>query len=282
MVGDAVSSRGEASAYGTGPTTAKASAPQPPTTVGRELGDSKVETIPTAAAASDVRFSFVLMDESGSPAFVVDFSHHDVRTVKALVLQTSLNTLEPQHMCGPLLGQAIDGCLAKKFFDQKIRKLIRFHNLSKENMKAFSVLLSAIFYTFEGDEVEDQDADALELALGMSMLCTGDKSSKLLYAWQVMDLDSTGLLDAPSLRAFMRSFLRMLVALSFEASSRPLSETKAYTTGMANWLTEQIMRDYSNDSGLVSFDDFAQWYTDGGYQVAPWIEVLDLKKWALA
>ena len=33
---------------------------------------------------------------------------------------------------------------------------------------------------------------------------------------------------------------------------------------------------------MVVFDDFAQWYTDGGYEVAPWLELLDLSKWVLA
>jgi hypothetical protein len=28
-----------------------------------------------------------------------------------------------------------------------------------------------------------------------------------------------------------------------------------------------------------SFDQLAAWYTDGGYRVSPWLELLDLKKW---
>ena len=30
---------------------------------------------------------------------------------------------------------------------------------------------------------------------------------------------------------------------------------------------------------MVAFDDFADWYTDGGYKVASWLELLDLSKW---
>jgi hypothetical protein len=30
-----------------------------------------------------------------------------------------------------------------------------------------------------------------------------------------------------------------------------------------------------------AFDDFADWYTDGGYKVASWLELLDLSKWVL-
>ena len=35
------------------------------------------------------------------------------------------------------------------------------------------------------------------------------------------------------------------------------------------------------EDDLVAFDDFADWYTDGGYKVASWLELLDLSKWVL-
>ena len=31
--------------------------------------------------------------------------------------------------------------------------------------------------------------------------------------------------------------------------------------------------------GLISFEEFAEWYTQGGYNTIPWLELLDLKKW---
>mmetsp|Transcript_8156 Transcript_8156/g.24249 ORF Transcript_8156/g.24249 Transcript_8156/m.24249 type:complete len:190 (-) Transcript_8156:24-593(-) len=32
---------------------------------------------------------------------------------------------------------------------------------------------------------------------------------------------------------------------------------------------------------LIAFDDFADWYTEGGFRVASWLELLDLTKWVL-
>lgn len=31
----------------------------------------------------------------------------------------------------------------------------------------------------------------------------------------------------------------------------------------------------------MSFDDLAAWYTEEGYKVSPWLELLDLNKWAV-
>ena len=37
----------------------------------------------------------------------------------------------------------------------------------------------------------------------------------------------------------------------------------------------------SGSKRSVCFDDFAEWYTQGGYGSIPWLELLDLKKWVL-
>ena len=34
--------------------------------------------------------------------------------------------------------------------------------------------------------------------------------------------------------------------------------------------------------GTLSFDEFAEWYTNGGFKVASWFELLDLHKWVVA
>ncbi|CAN0247181.1 unnamed protein product, partial [Ectocarpus fasciculatus] len=36
-----------------------------------------------------------------------------------------------------------------------------------------------------------------------------------------------------------------------------------------------VMRD------SLSFDELAAWYTQEGYKMAPWLELLDLNKWAV-
>jgi hypothetical protein len=54
-----------------------------------------------------------------------------------------------------------------------------------------------------------------------------------------------------------------------------------FATDMASWLSSNVMATYADDDGLVSFDQFANWWLDGGSEVAPWLELLDLTKWVL-
>ena len=51
----------------------------------------------------------------------------------------------------------------------------------------------------------------------------------------------------------------------------------------ATWASAQIFgTDAMRGKAHISFDDFADWYTQGGYGSVPWLELLDLKKWALS
>lgn len=72
----------------------------------------------------------------------------------------------------------------------------------------------------------------------MAVLCRGDKSGKLNYAWGLVDQDGDGALSRPELLFFFRAFLRMLLALSFEASSKPPAEVGSTGGGgLLGWRT---------------------------------------------
>src|SRR3546814_10952859 len=60
---------------------------------------------------------------------------------------------------------------------------------------------------------------------------------------------------------------------------------------MDEWTQKGILRDITRNtwqefsgtmnvtSGMVSFEQFSQWYNAGGFEKAPWLELLDVKKW---
>jgi hypothetical protein len=217
-----------------------------------------------------------------------------VAALKRLVTLTGLARRASGGVCGPLLAaaDASSGLLPKRAFDRCVRALVPADALAlgPDDRQEFSVLLSSIFYNFEATEGATagragsgagECADGLELAVGMGVLCGGDKSGKLLHAWGLLDVDGDGLLTRAELVFFLRAFLRMLLALSFEASCQPTSHTRRVATDTSSYLAGTIARKYSERSGLVSFDGFAAWYQDGYHQMAPWLELLDLSKWVL-
>ena len=56
----------------------------------------------------------------------------------------------------------------------------------------------------------------------------------------------------------------------------------------SSWAASQVFNSrfgedfLKNDDKKITFDEFAAWYTKGGYTSIPWLELLDLRKWVLA
>lgn len=146
---------------------------------------------------------------------------------------------------------------------------------------------------FQSFDLEQIDRVALnQLMGGLSLLCGGKKSTKLAFSFGLFDgrQEPNGRnksqhpsLDGEELFLFLRSFLivmfsccRQSLDLSAEAVSRYISDT-------SHMVTEDVMRYqwHTRKRDRVDFDDFGEWYNEGGFETAPWLELLDLKKWVL-
>ena len=123
----------------------------------------------------------------------------------------------------------------------------------------------------------------------MWFLCGGRKSDKLEYVFELLDEDNDTLVSKHDINRFISSFLVMLLSVcsSFThlygdgaCSNDAVAITRAIEAG-SDWATTQVFDALQSPSGRISFDDFADWYTKGGYQSIPWLELLDLRKWVL-
>lgn len=147
-------------------------------------------------------------------------------------------------------------------------------------------------------------------------LVGGSKSDKLSYAFEIFDDDATGLLSRNQLCSYLSSFMTMVHALATLSESNDRAEMEEedeefapngadsrLTGGGASKnaerpssvksrfdacadLADQIFASTTSarqaDAGeerLISFEEFAKWYTNGGYNQALWLELIDGRKW---
>merc|ERR1712157_47725 len=194
-------------------------------------------------------------------------------------------------------------------------------NLSFDDQRNLSDLLTSIFYAF--DRNKSKVVDALELTCGLSILCGGRKSDKLEYAFDLLSehqensitTNITGnynYLSRRNMFRYLRSFLTVLMSITLNSSknSSSILETCSDTISALKPTKKKVSLDEVIDSGsawatdqvfinsnttklssssrqnvgniVINFDDFADWYTRGGYTHIPWLGLLDLRKWMLA
>lgn len=132
-----------------------------------------------------------------------------------------------------------------------------------------------------------------ELMGGLTLLCGGKKSTKLAFAFGVFDertqskakrgkkSQSTNSLGGEELFLFLRSFLIVMFSCCRQSWDLSDDSVNRYIADTANMVTDDVMRYQwrTRKKDRVDFDEFGQWYNEGGYETAPWLELLDLKKW---
>ena len=228
-----------------------------------------------AAAAGGVQGCEVIVGECEVPlSFRMD--GEDVLALRGLVVGTGLARTALEAMSAALERHATAGVVEKTAFDAAVREL-----LPGGGGAAHSTLLHALFYSF--DRFGRSAVDARELACGFALLCAGGKSAKLSFAFDLLDVRQQGALSRRGLWRFFRSFLTALSAFSAEAAAgaAPAKLAEAIDSA-AVWTASQLFRRPSVDElNMVTFEDLAEWYGDGGHDAAPWLELLDLGKWAL-
>ena len=166
----------------------------------------------------------------------------------------------------------------KSSFDLCVRRLIPGDGLDDEDKSFLSFALSNVFYSY--DRTGNGYVDATELASGFTLFASGSKSEKLLLAFQAFDRDDDGLLSKRGLWKYLRSFLTVLLSLVEDVLDVPMVEVERLVDNGAVQLTETVFAQVEPENGdMISFEEFAEWYTNGGFEVAPWLELLDLSKW---
>jgi hypothetical protein len=72
-----------------------------------------------------------------------------------------------------------------------------------------------------------------------------------------------------------------MMTLSGEKCDRSLKAIAQVVEKGCRWASDQAMKGVNGSQDTITFDDFAHWYSTKGYQAIPWLELLDLNKWAL-
>jgi len=260
-----------------------------------------------------VSFDFTGAMPSSQP-FHIRITEGNLRMLKDLVTRTGLSGMSPDEISDILLrhaetnksGKETCMVLTRDTFSQCISDFIpaeRASKMGREEMDVYTSFFSNFFACFDKScsSLSNGYVNAKELAVGFSFLCAGNKSTKLATAYELLDDAKTGQLCFTGLSQYLRSYLTMLVGISLLDQSaektaetrRMLAEQKRLDMFVAvengsQWTRDQFIvslekkrkrkSDESRETMTAAFEDFAEWYTEGGYTVAPWLELLDLTK----
>lgn len=140
------------------------------------------------------------------------------------------------------------------------------------------------------------------ICITLSVLCYGSKSAKLDFAFRLLSSPETSgssglraVLSVDLLTILLLAYMRGLQALASECLGRAQPETFS-RVGVRNQTFGEALDDaallagaichpemspnvtVTSATNYISFDQFGNWYNDGGFEVAPWLELINLDK----
>lgn len=235
--------------------------------------------------------------------FRIDLSEENLEMLQKLVYRTGMASRLPRDVSDVLLRHAtratVDGkdtlVLPRSAFAACIRELVSpeaYRHFSKHEMEDFSICFTDFYSSFESVTDDGvQQVNVKDLAVGFSFLCAGNKSAKLAAGFELLDETESGRLSNEGIEQYIRSYLRMLVGISLlsespgEKKDLSMQQRRAMNSAVENgshWTLSHALKHFAANGEthkqFFSFEDFATWYTTGGYKIAPWLELLDLSK----
>lgn len=254
----------------------------------------------TVASPTVISFDFTgtSADKQAESVFCINITEGNLSTLSNLVERTGLST----RSCSEISKILLDASKLKG--ERQVLPIERFHTclhqllgpgaqkLGKAEKELFTSCFADFFSCFDTRQppLEAGEVDASELVVGFCFLCLGNKSAKLAAGFAMLESEKGIGLTTEQLSTFLRSYLTMLCGLSLLTSSpegimkpklnsiRRNSIHNAVKNG-SKWTLNHFLKTTGNSRDSVhTFEAFAGWYTDGGFNVAPWLELLDLKK----
>ena len=245
-----------------------------------------------------LKFHLNTTDHHGG--YMLSLSQTRIKSFRNLLESSGLNLNSAETACNQILSRGTRSRITKKEFDEAIRHMLTpSFDHDRHTDQLINDVFSGFFAAF--DRECKNDASALEVACGLTVLCRGKKSDKLEFAFEVLDKNKRGRLTTSDMASYLQSFLSVLLSIAFSPAleNDPIDDTVATMNGWccdrttatliqaakagADWATSLAFRDFERNTKQapsMSFDDFADWYTAVGYSSIPWLELLDLQKWA--
>jgi len=234
----------------------------------------------------DVLFSFKI----GATEEVLTFTEGDRKNFRAVLELSNFHFLTADEIHD--IFRSNTSLCAKHDFDANMMRVSvpdAFERLDADDRERLSRVFSEIYGLIlrRAPRCAASRVSPTHLALAFSVFAGGKKSRKLEAAWELMSEDRGGLLREHQLATYFWCFLSVLVSFSSGrlVERRNEEEIDRFVERCSATLAAEVFSEIETMGGPergdeIDFQDFASWYTNGGFaHGASWLELLDFRKW---
>lgn len=205
----------------------------------------------------------------------------DINQLSKFLIDTELYTYGAEDLQDKICKCTNDRNIRKEeYFFYLPEICIKLPESNKEKRNIINYL-TRLFYMF--DRNDNDIISIFELASAFSLFTKGNKSDKLLAAFDLFNSDvKTGCIPYTELHHYIYSLIAPLLAFNTSYFSEDCITLRKIAENTASEITKSVYESNNKDKEeSLSFTDFANWYGYVGLTQAPWLELLDLRKWPI-
>lgn len=207
-------------------------------------------------------------------------TNNDIDNLTRLLLDTKLYTYRSEDLQDKICRCSGDRNISKDEYLFYLPEICIQLPDAPSRKKEILSLLTRVYQMF--DRNDNDIISIFELASGFSLFAMGNKSEKLSNAFDLFIPDENNAITYSSLYHYIYSFIATLLAVSEIYSENNVRTIRGIADTVAKEISDSIYSVHNlSRTDSVTFYQFAQWYSVRGTSEAPWIELLDLKKWPL-
>jgi hypothetical protein len=218
-------------------------------------------------------FNVLILDER----LIFDQSHANF--VSTFANLTGLGQTDCYKLYKLLENYSIDGFI----------NISTYRNFVCREFSSSPAVLHRFFEVYEMfNEGNMGRVSVIPLAVALSFFCSGAKSYKLSFAFELHKIKSKDLdgIQVFTLSSILHYYLKILVYVfkydDLESVIQYLTRNRDKINKACSSICAQINIDIKNNDGCISFENFGNWYNYSGYMVVPWLELLNISKWESA
>ena len=233
------------------------------------------------SSSLNVALSFALAPEDGGED--LRFTYEACARLRDLA--SAFSHVTPSDANAAFSKVSPDASLSLDAFDAAVRRLApSAAALPPASREVLTASLHSLWGFFASLESGGSSVRKVDLALGFALVCSGTKSDKLHFAWEILDKDRDGLLSHKQLWRLLRCMLASTMAFSDSATDMSPAARTARIQRLDDVALEATRafiapQNATGIGGDIDFETFGERYNSGANVSLPWLELLDVRKW---
>lgn len=215
--------------------------------------------------STDEKFFFPF----GTPPYYLRVDSDMTASYRGFLEATKFDTLTAKQLSELIINYFQDSNIEREDYDEFLRNIIPITDLNFNDIDGLSHYFNLLFMLQSSGDVLPRSL----LISSLVIFTQRKKSEKLMISYKNGFNDKVSFNDMIN---FLFALILPILLFRCDPTEEIIKKVKEECYAISCLIFDDMKID---EKSYVTFEDFCEWYSLGGYEYSSWLELLDFKKW---